>query len=180
MKTALIAVAGLLLCAAPALAQTAGPAPDAHKLELAHELIDAIHLEKMMDGMTGSIQKSLAASMTAQASKGDQAKASAMLDASQEEMRELTPKLIDYMTVVYARELTEKELKDSLTFYHSDSGQSILAKTPALIQQMTPFMQQQMPQIIRGMFRRYCVKVTCTTQETAQFNKISEAMTPKS
>ena len=177
MKIAILA-ASLVLCAAPAFAQTAPPALDAHKLELAHELIDAVHLDKVMEATSASVQKSMVTSMMAQAPKQDQAKASAMIEASQEELHTLTPRLVSYMTEVYARELTEKELTDSLAFYRSQSGQSILAKTPALMQEITPFMQQEMPKVVRGMFRRYCAKVTCTAKEQAQFAQVTDGMAP--
>ena len=131
-----------------------------------------------MEATSASVQKSVVMNMTAQAPKQDQAKITAMIEASQEEMHELTPKLIGYMTDVYATQLTEKELTDSLAFYRSDSGQSILAKTPVLMQQMVPFMQQQMPEITRGMFHRYCAKVTCTAQEKAQFAKMTAGAKP--
>lgn len=173
MKTIVIAAAAILaLCAGTASAQTASTP---HKRELAQELMSEIQFDNMMETINRSVEQSMTATIKAGASKPEKARIDSMLSASREEMMVLTPKLKDFMVDIYATELTDKELEDTVAFYKTESGRSILAKLPALTQRMTPFMQQQMPAVMQGMFRRYCAKVTCSAQEKASMSKLSGA-----
>ena len=173
MKTIALAAAAIL--ALYATATSAQTEPAAHRRELAQELMSEIQFDKMMGTINRSVEQSMTATIQAGASKPEKARMEAMLSASREEMAVLTPKLKSYMVDIYASELTEKELEDTVAFYKTDSGRSILAKLPVLTQRMTPFMQQQMPAVMAGMFRRYCSKVTCSAEEKAAMTKLSGA-----
>jgi hypothetical protein len=82
------------------------------------------------------------------------------------------PELIHEVALSYARVLTTQELKDSLTFYGSPSGQAILGKMPQMMQQIMPLTMRLMPKIATATEADFCAKEACTDADRAIFKRM--------
>ena len=112
----------IALVAAPLIA-VAGEA----EKQVANELLDVMQFEKVMnDTITASMQ------MVKQMSPE--------MDSQESMLREFFNKymsiesLRDDMCNMYAEIFSEKELKDMVAFYETETGQKILEKTPEIMQ----------------------------------------------
>lgn len=159
------AAAALLLSAfapAPALAQEARAAdrPSAHALDLARRLMKAMQIEAQVDT---ALQHMLPITTDSPAFKAMPSEARTLvLDTVREVMRDtLTPKLVARMTPEYAKALSEADLEAAVAFYESPAGQSILAKTPQLMQASASAVRDLMPEAQAEVMRRVCEKVDC-------------------
>ena len=59
-----------------------------------------------------------------------------------------------------------------MAFYRTPSGQSMVAKMPMLMQQVTPLVFQIMPAVYRAAEADYCSHVTCTEADHGRFQKL--------
>lgn len=137
MKRFILAVlAGAALClnstpSAAAQASAPAAAPSAEQLELARQVIDATGLRKTLEPQ---VRAMLAQFPNPNLSKEGQ--------AAQEELVSRLPAVIDAVTVVYAQVYSEDELRGILSFYKSQAGKAMIAKSPQLTQAMVPAMMQ--------------------------------------
>ena len=93
----------------------------------------------------------------------------------EDEISTLTPQLVDDITVrIYASTYTERELKDAIAFYTSDSGRSIMAKAPAIraaaMSEVVPCHVGCAPERNLAEDRGACLceQTHCTTQQREQ------------
>lgn len=154
---------GLMLSPAAAFAQdehipVVTKAPTARALALTDRYLKAINMEKLMVDMMGSMSSMLGPEF----SKSEDAKA--MMEASQEAVVAITPKLVERMAPVMASIYSEEELEAMVVFYESPVGQSILAKTGAATMASAEVTRDLMPEIMTQMLDRYCAKRTCTDE----------------
>lgn len=141
----------------PAAAPAAKP-PTARALALTDRYLKAINMEKLMVDMMAS----MGSMMGPEFSKSEDAKA--MMEASQEAVVAITPKLVEKMAPIMASIYSEEELEAMVTFYESPVGQSILAKTGEATRASADVTRDLMPEIMTRMFDGYCAKRTCTDE----------------
>lgn len=106
----------------------------------------------------------------------------AMMTYMQEESLKAVPDLMDQSAIVYARHLTEAELRGLLAWTKSEVGRSLNAKMPAIMKDM---MTQQAPltkKLISGIMRtsadKACEEVACTSKERETIAQILEKSSP--
>ncbi|GAB2969000.1 hypothetical protein GCM10027048_44680 [Hymenobacter coalescens] len=150
MKHLLILAAGLLLAAPAASAQTTAaasgsPAPiSAGQRQAAEELLSTMQMQRNTDNALDQM-------MTAQLIQRPE------LKAVEPEMRSFLTKYMSWaslkedMVALYAREFTEKELKELKKFYGSPTGQKFIGKQSTLmaagIELGQRRMQEHMPEL---------------------------------
>jgi hypothetical protein len=86
------------------------------------------------------------------------------------------PQLIEATTLATARVFTTQELRDLVAFYGTPSGQSMVAKMPMLMQQVTPVVFQIMPTVYQAAEADYCRHLTCTEADHARFQRVQSAL----
>lgn len=161
MRSVLVGIAGVIVLTASPAAWSAGVAPSVENLALAKRYVTAIHMDHQMDGMMKSIMPAL----TAQTGKGTQLTpeqqqivAEVAIDAT----KGFVGKMMDRMTPIFAATFTTQELQGLVAFYEGPTGQSMMAKTPELMKNMTPMMMELMPQMQADMRQHLCARLDCT------------------
>ncbi len=171
---AMFAATVLAATATAAGAQTAATAgPDAVRLDLARQLYAASGGEKQVetaiDTMSDVMSKTFVKTLPgAQADVVRTAMDGAMQDTRAEIIR-MIPAMMEAGAQVYARNLSEAELRDYLAWLRSDSGRAIIAKVPLIRRQVLevvmPMMAGIAPQITRKVEDRICGELHCTTEQ---------------
>lgn len=172
------------VCAAsPAIAQTDGaPAPDPVKADLARQLVEATGGEAQAEQQMGLIFNIIERNVDQAASGVDDRLASAFLDGLKQETVKLTPQLMSLSERLYAQNCTEQELRDMLAFEKSETGQSMLKKTPAIqaqaLQQTLPLVMGAMPGIVRRAADHACEQAGCTAEERERLTGVLSQSPP--
>ena len=182
MKLAWLAALGLLVSSAPALAQSApapAPAPaapeavDPERLALAREMTQVIDVKTAMRGMFGGMANAMKLPESATPDQRERFKQHfASMGAG---IEAVTPELLEGMAELYAKTFTVQEMRDALAFYHSPSGQAMLAKQPAVMRELGPLMIGLMPKIIAAAKADYCSRRTCDQADEARFAAMAQA-----
>ena len=175
LASAIGALAALTLGSA-AVAQPASPAPSPATLEHARHLIQTMHAEKMVDQVISAMQTSMITPMMKNVPAGKREATQAFEDAYLDGLRGMMPKVFDQMAIIYATDFTDQELTDMDRFYTSPTGQTLLAKTPMISQQLIPFVVAQIPDILGHAFDQSCAKASCTPEQRAAIAKALDAM----
>jgi hypothetical protein len=166
-----LAAAGFLAFAPPALAAGPAPAPasaaspavEPERLALANQLLDTMHVEKMMKDVSAGMLKSM--------QLGDDTDAAQQLRASlQVGFEAITPDMRRTMAVVYAETFTAQELRDVTAFYGSPSGQSMLAKMPQATSRAIGQIWPLMPKMVDAMQADFCSHAKCGERESKMFD----------
>ena len=134
-KTAMIVFAVLSIWNAPALAQDSPPAPaaaqaaavDPERLALAREMLRASDVQFMRRDLDASLD-AFAQRVTQDWQPNIKRLHASMITA----FDAVAPELLDSLSAAYAQNLTTQELRDTLSFYHSPSGQAFLQKRPTM------------------------------------------------
>ncbi len=118
---------------------------NAARQTLAHEVIAAMHADKMFDGM-GAQMKQMAAQMSGNALPADATpEQRKLLEDFQGKVMDLSMQsakdMIGQMDQTYAQVYSEAELKAMKAFFVSPEGQSMLAKQPQIMQHLMPLIQ---------------------------------------
>jgi len=191
MKT-LVVIAGALLfaltAASSAQTQTVAPAqPDAVRLQLAREILNANGGAKAMEGRMRGLFASMA-DLTKTSLPNADSKASAVTEAllkyfSDEEIKAI-PQLIDQTATIYANNLSERELRDMLAWSVSPSGQAIQAKMPVISQQLVaaqgPLMKKIIAWAMTTAVDRVCTDEKCTDDQRKTITAIVQKSLPPS
>jgi len=180
-RRALLLAAGLTALATPALAQEAAGAPasqasgpiDSERLALAREYVRESHIDATMRGMFANLAKSMP---QISADSATDAKARQFMSSFSIGMDAAVPMLVDATTEATARVFTTQELKDLVAFYASPAGQSMVAKMPMLMQQVTPLVFQILPKVYGIAETDYCSHETCTEADHARFQRMQAAL----
>lgn len=168
--------AAALAVAPTAFAQDASQT-DPTKMQLARQLVTVSGGTKSAELMirqayssTGQIYEGLVSEDKLRVIKSIQ-------EHMQTELLKLVPVLVDQSTEIYARNLTEKELRDAIAWQSSESGRSISAKMPSLIQQSmqaeVPYIRALLPDLLRKATEIACDEAKCSP---AQRQEIAEMM----
>jgi hypothetical protein len=159
------------VASAPA-AQPAG-AIDPQRLALAKEYIRESHIDAALRGMFANMARNMP---QLSADNATDAKARQFVNSFSVGMDAALPLLMDAMTETTARVFTTQELKDLVAFYGSPSGQSMTAKTPAMMQQLVPQLFQMMPKVYEMAEADYCRHVTCTQADHDRFQRMEASL----
>lgn len=176
---AMLLAANLAALAAPVLAQEAGGANqtsapvDPERLALARQYVRESHMDVAMRGAFANMAKSMPQIGTDSA---NDAKARQWVSSVSVGMDAAVPQLVDATTLATARVFTTQELKDLVAFYGTSSGQSMVAKMPMLMQQVTPVVFQIMPTVYQAAEADYCSHVTCTEADHTRFQRMQSAL----
>jgi uncharacterized protein len=124
-------LAGLLLCAHPASAQTTAPAPTppADAVAAARDLVSTMNLSAQFRAILPSLMQALKPAIVQDrpdAARDFDAALPAVLDAILARTNEIN----DIYANIYARNFSATELRDIAAFYRTESGQKLLAKLP--------------------------------------------------
>lgn len=171
-------VMGLALAiAAPAAAQQAPTAaPDPVRLELARQVVNLSGgtetAKKMLDSMYGAMDEAFAKVVPADKMP--------LFRTMQRDIRDETLKMIpDLMAQsvdIYARVMTEQELRAMLAFYSSETGQGIINKTPVVMNEImraqVPYMQKMMPRLMQKVVDNACTEAKCSPAERQEVANI--------
>jgi len=171
--TSILAAIAVLSISTGAYAQTAPPVPpaDPAKLALARDVFEANggkqQIEATMKAIFGGVSKMFDGLPASQANVAVLAQRD-----MQDEIVKMIPAILDLTADVYARNLSEKELRDMLAWTKSDSAQSIKAKTPLMTQQMVaaemPLIKAMMPNVMHKTVDRACDEAKCTADQKQQ------------
>jgi len=160
MKTAIT----LLALGAGLLTAGAASADDAHRRELAHRYVAAVHMAQTADAVTKAMMPSILAGLP----KGDaqeQERQRAAIEVAMEVSREMVAKVAAQMEPIVADVFTEKELEDLVAFYEGPTGQSVIAKSPQIAGRLGPLMQELAPQMRRELVEKLCARIACAPEQ---------------
>ena len=123
MRRIIATLATLTLVAAGSAAH----ADDASRLKLARDLVGATHAS---DKVAVLLPALIAQSRQAMVQKGDTdpAQIDAALQRFKDHLQEEGDRLVDVLASIYAKEFTEDDLANLLTFYRTPTGQTLAAK----------------------------------------------------
>ncbi|MEI6714683.1 MAG: DUF2059 domain-containing protein [Verrucomicrobiota bacterium] len=136
MKTTKVLLV-LLALSSSAFAQEPSP-----KLKLAREVISAMQVDKMLDGMTAQM-KQMANQFAPKSDATPEQKQKA--EALQEKITDLiisqTREIVSKIDQVYVDVYSDAELNAMKAFFTSPEGKSMTAKQPAVMARMMPLIQ---------------------------------------
>ena len=172
-RTFAAAAASLAMMAGPPVvhAQPAPPPPAAEAPIDPGQLALAKHLMSLLSGQMnfGAVMKSINASMLDAVRKQnpnvDPAVFTRLQAAIDNVEAQMMPDLMNDIAAAYARHLTRKEMEDSITFYESPSGQSILHKMPEVMQDFGPMMVRYIPRMQKAVLQTLCDQNACTPEQ---------------
>jgi hypothetical protein len=172
-KTGSLASIGLAatLFATTAFAQATAPAanspaPSARQLELAHRYIQAVHMERTMDGVMKNVMPAMMAQMPKNPNMTD-AQRQAIGEAAAEVTTHMMSKMMAQMEPIMAETFSEKELADLVAFYEGPTGQAVIARTPQMATRMMSVAIGQMPEMQAEMRAKICAKIDCSGKDKA-------------
>jgi hypothetical protein len=162
-------VVALALAIAPAAVAQEKPATDPARLELARQLVAASGgaetAQKMVQQMYVSLDDVFAKVVPA-----DKLPLFRTMQRDiQAETMKMIPDLMAQSVDIYARVLTEQELRDMVAFQTSETGQAVVRKMPVIMNEImraqVPYMQQMMPRLMRKAMDRACEEAKCSPAE---------------
>ncbi len=120
------------------------------KQELIKELFKVMHQDSVIDKTFSSIIPSMFSQMQSQAKDSTgRARAQEAMKATLPVMKGIIKRMMDEdMVAIYARNFSENEIKDFITFYKSPSGQKFVRTQPEIQKELMPiFVQKYLPEI---------------------------------
>jgi uncharacterized protein len=140
-------ILSLALCIAllPAL-KADGPAdaPDPANIDLAHQVIKAMHADRMFDQMAAQMQQMAAQSInlnSANLTPQQKALAEKMTAQITALSMDAAKGLLGKMDLIYAQVYSGAELKAMKAFFESPEGMSMIQKQPQIMQKLMPYAQ---------------------------------------
>ncbi|MDR3512413.1 MAG: DUF2059 domain-containing protein [Caulobacteraceae bacterium] len=154
----------VVCCLAPvAHAQSADPGPPSpRQVELAHQVLVVTGMRQTYEKMFQMMVDQFAASANTGSSAESTRVAAALKGAMDDVVKKMVPRMMDISADLYARNFSEQELTDLLTFYNSPSGKSMLAKTPLIMQQAQAAIFPMIPDMQHEMAEDFCDRLSCT------------------
>ena len=160
----------LLTGASIAAAQPAPPpaaeAPiDADQLALARRLMSLLTNQMNFGAVMKTMTTSMMQAVRKQNPNVDPAVFDRVQAATDKAMADMMPDLMDDVAKSYARHLTRKEMEDSIAFYESPSGQSMMHKLPEIAGDLGPMMAKYIPRMQRSVLDSLCAQNACTAEQ---------------
>ncbi len=158
--------------AGSAMAQPVAAPPDAVRLKLAHDLMQAsggeaavrVRMAAMFEGIQKLVTSSMPADTTGVSNE-------MFKYVSDEEMKAI-PQMLNDTAEIYAEHLTEGELRAMLAWTSSPEAQSIQRKLPLITQEVLLRQQPLLKQMLSGVFQRAadraCAESHCTPDQQKQ------------
>jgi hypothetical protein len=169
----------VLSCSSPTFAQQSPPAAaatseasapiDPERLTLAREMFTMMHLDTAMRGVFSNALNSMP---VVAGNSQNSARAQQFIKSYSAAMDADFPNIVDDMAEVYARVFTVQELRDTLAFYRTPSGQAALNKMPIVMQQLMPLVMKTMPRVFAAAESDFCGREVCTEAERAVFKRM--------
>ena len=159
----ILAALAVLAVAGGAAAQTPEAAVSPVKLALARQVIEANGGQRQRDAMWDAIFSNLAKSLPADSSPEAVKRTQKFQADLRAELDGMIPEILDITARATASALSEQELRDSLTWEQSPSGQSVMHKTPLIMQEV---LAREMPMIISALPRLMQKTVDSVCEET--------------
>jgi hypothetical protein len=151
-------------------AQTVAAQGDAaERVQLAQELYElsggAAAMKQQIHAMMDASSKAVTAAVPPDAARFTVA----LQRDTQEEVLKIVPQLMDAGVKAYADQLTTQQLRDYIAWLSSDSGKAVIAKAPAIRQEIAdailPLIVQMYPELRRKVSERVCEELKCTASE---------------
>jgi hypothetical protein len=153
MVSAAALALGLALTGIPAKAQTAAPSPAA--VAAAKEILAMKNVSAMYSAAVPSVvQRTKDALLQTNLNYQKDLEEVSLIVAKQLAGRE--KEIGEGMAQIYARDFTEQELKDLVTFYKTPLGQKLLTQEPKTVQESMAYMTkwgQNFAETVNGLFR---------------------------
>ena|ERR1700678_293665 len=118
--------------------------PDPAKIELAHQVIKAMHADRMFDQMSSQIQQMAAQAVNMNSANMNPEQKAIATKASSQVMAlsmDLAKGLLGKMDLIYAEVYSDAELKAMKAFFESPEGSSMMQKQPQIMQKLLPYAQ---------------------------------------
>ncbi len=185
MKIKLAALTTFLMLAAHAAsAQTATTEPpSADKIALARQMVEASGGLKQIETMMDATFNAATAAVSANLPPGQKRLAAALQEKVFGRIKAELPHMLDVVTQVYAENLTDKEMRDSVAYMQSESGQSIQRKLPQItaqsIQLMRPMFSGLIQDMRQDMVEQVCKEVACSDQDRGVLAAALDKALPK-
>ncbi len=162
---------------APPPAPAGDQAPvDPAKLALARKLLDLQMSQMNLSAVMKSLDEQMLSQMMRQSPNADPAMRGRLERAVEKAQADLMPHMMDSMASGFARNLSQKELEDTVAFYSSPSGQAILHKMPAIMSEMIAGLGRWIPRMRQEMIESLCADNGCTpAQREAMERQQAEA-----
>lgn len=146
--------------AADAKAQVPAVAASPKALELAKRYMAATHMERTMDQAMAVMMPIMRAQMEKSLSKLSAEQRATIYGIVDETMQDFTKQSVAKIQVrmppILARTFTEHELEEIVAFYESPTGQTALAKGPAMMAEIMPIMMEDAAKIEAQMLAKLC------------------------
>lgn len=184
MKLAWLAAAGLLVSSAPALAQDAplaapvAEAPvqapvDPERLALARQMTQVFDIKSAMHNMFAGMANAMR--LPDSATEDQRERVKQLYVSMGAGMEAVTPDLMEAVARLYAQTLTAQEMRDTLAFYRTPSGQAILTKLPTIMNDIGPLMIGLMPKVVAAAKADYCSHRACDKTDEVMFAAMAHA-----
>jgi hypothetical protein len=135
---------------------------DPAKLAMAHRLLDMQMSQMNLPAVIKSMDRQMFDQVMKQSPNADPAMQRRVEAAVEKAQDEMMPKIMDGMAAAFARNLSQKELDDSVAFYSSPSGQAILHKMPAIMGDVIASLGEWMPRMRQAVIDGICADNGCT------------------
>lgn len=110
------------------------------------KLFKLINSEKMMEGISTNIIASIKANAKINSNDGEKNKFENYMGFVTDEMKEMMKQMNEDLILIYDKHFTDKEVKDLVAFYESESGKKFIEKTPEISGEfMSLMMTKYMP-----------------------------------
>jgi hypothetical protein len=131
-------------------------------MALVRRYLRAIHYDKLVDGMMGSMLPVMAESTARSQPDLTATRQKLVVEVVREVMHDkMLPEMTERLVPIYAATFSESELQAIVTFYESPPGQAVVAKAPALAPQAASVLRSLMPEMQAEVMRRLCVRLNC-------------------
>jgi uncharacterized protein len=124
--------------------------PEPANLELAHQVIKAMHADKIFDQMSVQMQQIAAQSVNANSANLTPQQRAIATKVSSEVTAlsmDFAKGLLGKMDVIYAQVYSEAELKAMKAFFDSPEGMSMIQKQPQIMQKIMPYIADMQKEI---------------------------------
>lgn len=169
---AALAAGALLSIGCAAAAQPAAPAPaaqaaaeapvDPQQLALAKRLMALLSDQMDLSAELKAMNAQMLQATLSQTPNADRAFTERMMAISDKVEDKMMPDILDSVAEIYARRLTRREMKDSIAFYKSPSGRSVLRKMPLIAGDLGPVFAKWIPRMQAEMVQELCAETVCT------------------
>lgn len=143
--------------------------PSPEKLALAKQMVEASGGTKQVDALLGVMFNSISANMQASVPAEQQRLTTILLQKMQARIEAIVPQMIDATVQVYAKDMTEKELRDYVAWMQSDTAQAMARKTPQMMQETMQVLMPLMSQVTQGMKQdvldEACQQANCSAHD---------------